>query len=278
MLGQHLIGLLASFAVPALGQSTPLPPLPPFSFPTVLEDNRSTEYAALIHGERLVEGAPDLIIYAATNAALLADNGTVAGNGTLARHATDRGLQKTKARFGAEKRSAPLPPRPPRRRPPAGNGTRLVRRRDELVPSRYDFITLLDGPAFVNLGPGVNQSIMEKRTASSKLPVVFSSLGVSIKVTGDDIPFDKGSFLPTFSPDQPTAPVRQHILADYPAYTPLLRDGDAYPTLGGGEVVVSVDDRGAVYLDGARILAGDAIITNGAVYTIGEAVLGSLQL
>jgi uncharacterized surface protein with fasciclin (FAS1) repeats len=83
----------------------------------------------------------------------------------------------------------------------------------------------------------------------------------------DDKAFTNSS---TLSRDQLTALVRQHVLVDYHAYTPLLRDGDVYPTLAGGKVVVSVDEKGAVFLDGARILDGDAIITNGAVHTISK--------
>jgi uncharacterized surface protein with fasciclin (FAS1) repeats len=72
----------------------------------------------------------------------------------------------------------------------------------------------------------------------------------------------------TFTREQLNTIVRQHVLVDYLAYTPLLQDQQVYPTLGGGEVVISVDDKGAVSLGGARILAGDAILTNGAVHTI----------
>ncbi|KAK3309822.1 FAS1 domain-containing protein [Chaetomium strumarium] len=326
MLRQHLIGFLALFAVSALGQS----------LITVLEENGFTEYAALIQGEPLVAASSDLIIYAPTNAALLADNGT------LARRATDRDLQKAKTQFNTVNRTAPKPRRPPTNKPPpaGGNGTRPVRHRDELVPSGSAFVTLLDDPEFANLGPGVNQSIVEKRATASELPVVFSGLGAAVQVTGNDIPFDNGIIRPvnglftlparasetlpflgvdnflaalnqtgvlaeldartgpitilapddkaftfttsttnstgssTLTRDQLTALVKQHVLVDYLAYTPLLQDGDVYPTLAGGQVAVSVDGKGAVYLDGARILAGDAVITNGAVHTISK-VLGA---
>ncbi|KAG7290338.1 hypothetical protein NEMBOFW57_000338 [Staphylotrichum longicolle] len=314
MLGQHLLAFTSLFAVLAGGQS----------LLTVLEDNGFTEYAALIRGDPFLEAASDLIVYAPTNAAL------VANNGSLTRRATDEDLKKTRARFGAVNRSAPRPQEPPTRSPPVVNGTRRVRHRDELVPSGSAFVTLLDDPEFVNLGPGINQSIVEKRAVSSELPVVFAGLGAAVRVMGDDIPFDKGVIRPTnglptlpqtasktlrflgidrfldalnqtgllaeldaqkgpitilapddnafknrtFTHDQLTALVKQHILVDYFAYTPLLRNGQVYPTLGGGQVVVSVDTKGAVYLGGAPILAGDAIITNGAIHTIGK-VLGA---
>jgi hypothetical protein len=177
MLGQHFTSFLALFAGSALGQS----------LLTVLEANGFTEYAALIQGEPLLNASSDLIIYAPTNAALLANNAT------LARRAS----QKTETKFNTVNKSAFQPPRPPTNKPPAvGNGTRLVRHRDELIPSGSAFVTLLDDPEFVNLGPGVNQSIVEKRAASSELPVVFSGLGAVVKVTGNDIPFDKGIIRP----------------------------------------------------------------------------------
>jgi hypothetical protein len=181
MLGQHLIGFVAVFAALASGQT----------LVTVLEDNGFSEYAALIRGDPSVEAGSNLIVYAPTDAAL------VANNETLARRATPEDLKKIRARLATVNRSAPQPREPPKRSPPAGNGTRLVRHRDELVPRGSAFVTLVNEPEFVNLGPGVNQSIVEKRVVSSELPVVFSGLGATIRVTGDDIPFDKGVIRPT---------------------------------------------------------------------------------
>lgn len=181
MLGQRLIGFVAVFAALTSGQT----------LVTVLEDNGFSEYAALIRGDTSVESASNLIIYAPTDAALLANNET------LARRATPEDLKKIRARFASVNSSAPRPRAPPKRSPPAGNGTRSVRHRDELVPRGSAFVTLLNDPEFVNLGSGVNQSLVEKRAVSSELPVVFSGLGETIRVTGDDIPFDKGVIRPT---------------------------------------------------------------------------------
>ncbi|RSL62668.1 hypothetical protein CEP54_005625 [Fusarium duplospermum] len=61
--------------------------------------------------------------------------------------------------------------------------------------------------------------------------------------------------------------IKCHILVDFPAYTPLLKDGQVYPTLAGGKVKVTVRD-GTIYLNGAKVVAGDAIAVNGAVHTI----------
>jgi uncharacterized surface protein with fasciclin (FAS1) repeats len=61
--------------------------------------------------------------------------------------------------------------------------------------------------------------------------------------------------------------LQQHVLVDYPAYSPLLENGDVYPTLAGGSVSVLVRDS-AVFWNGARLLAGDAILRNGVVHVI----------
>ncbi|KAH7264353.1 FAS1 domain-containing protein [Fusarium solani] len=61
--------------------------------------------------------------------------------------------------------------------------------------------------------------------------------------------------------------IKGHILVNFPAYTPLLKDGLVYPTLAGSKVKVTVRE-GTIYLNGAKILAGDAIAVNGAVHTI----------
>ena len=51
------------------------------------------------------------------------------------------------------------------------------------------------------------------------------------------------------------------------AYTPLLRDGTVFHTLGGTDVTVTV--RGSeVYIGGALIVSGDAIVKNGVVHTV----------
>ncbi|KAK0701533.1 FAS1 domain-containing protein [Apiosordaria backusii] len=61
--------------------------------------------------------------------------------------------------------------------------------------------------------------------------------------------------------------LRRHVLVDVTAYTPLLRNGDVYRTLAGDAVSVALRD-GGYYVNGARIVHGDAIIKNGVVHTI----------
>jgi hypothetical protein len=71
----------------------------------------------------------------------------------------------------------------------------------------------------------------------------------------------------SLSPDQLLAVLKEHILVDYPAYSPLLENGDVYPTLAGGTVSVLVRDS-QVFWNGARLLMGDAILRNGLVHII----------
>ncbi|EQL01691.1 Fasciclin-domain-containing protein [Ophiocordyceps sinensis CO18] len=182
---------------------------------------------------------------------------------------------------------------------------------DVLVSPGSVLVTLLSNSEFVNLGRR-NQNIVEKGVALPSLLLVLSGLGASVKVTGADIPFDNGFIRPIDGSVSPShcqagllaeidsrasitvlAPddsafaristdlpyerlkelLRRHVLVDFPAYTPLLQDGDVYSTLAGGQVTVSVAN-GIARVNGARILAGDAIITNGVIHTI-NSVLGA---
>ncbi|KAF4513576.1 hypothetical protein G6O67_000830 [Ophiocordyceps sinensis] len=182
--------------------------------------------------------------------------------------------------------------------------------RDVLVSPGSVLVTLLSNSEFVNLGRR-NQNIVEKGVALPSLLLVLSGLGASVKVTGADIPFDNGFIRPidgvltlprnagllaeidsrasitVLAPDDSAFAristdlpyerlkelLRRHVLVDFPAHTPLLQDGDVYSTLAGGQVTVSVAN-GIARVNGARILAGDAIITNGVIHTI-NSVLGA---
>ncbi|KAH8745274.1 FAS1 domain-containing protein [Diaporthe sp. PMI_573] len=310
MLRQHLIAILALCAVSALAQS----------LVTTLEENGFAEFAQLLQGDPVLDAGPGLIVYAPTNAALTGGNTTAPAN----RRAAEDDKTQARNALGAVNSTAPRPPKPPK---PPRNSTKLIR--DVVASPGSAFMTLLDNPEFVNLGPRRNQTIVEKNATSASPPLVFSGLGASVKVTGADIPFDNGVIRPidgvltipetasstlpflgvnTFqgflqktgllaeldtragitvlAPDDNALTnttsqtdaelmelLKRHILIDFPAYTPLLEDGDIYPTLAGGEVTVSVRG-GLVYLNGARILAGDAIISNGVIHTI-DKVLGT---
>jgi len=63
-------------------------------------------------------------------------------------------------------------------------------------PGAISFVNWLNDPQFVNLGPGQNSSIVQTNRPNAALPVVFSGLGDSVKVTGLDIPFDCGVIRP----------------------------------------------------------------------------------
>ncbi|RYP18467.1 hypothetical protein DL765_003921 [Monosporascus sp. GIB2] len=63
--------------------------------------------------------------------------------------------------------------------------------------------------------------------------------------------------------------LKEHVLVGVPAYTPLLTEGRTFRTLGGSKVTIELRD-GIASINGAKIIAGDAIITNGVVHTIGK--------
>ena len=188
-------------------------------------------------------------------------------------------------------------------------------------PGAADFMTFLDDPEFVNLPPNNNASIVQKNMPKGALPVVHSGLGDVVKVTGLDIPFDKGVIRPvsglfslprllsftlpflgtdkalaalsqtglindldnrtgiTFlAPDDRAIPtnisasvlaeiLRRHTIVGLPIFTSDLKNGDTYQTLAGTTVTVTVQCAD-VFINGARILAGDAIIKNGVVHTV----------
>lgn len=79
--------------------------------------------------------------------------------------------------------------------PTAGPHRKLAR--DVAVP-RYGVVrqSWLSDSAKVNLGPGRNQTIVEKKVCAASTPLVFTGLGASVKVTADDIPFDRGVVRP----------------------------------------------------------------------------------
>ncbi|KAK4200747.1 FAS1 domain-containing protein [Triangularia verruculosa] len=56
--------------------------------------------------------------------------------------------------------------------------------------------TFLDDPAFVNLGPGRAQSIVERCPPGEIWPKVYAGLGRNVTVVGNDIPFNGGVIRP----------------------------------------------------------------------------------
>jgi hypothetical protein len=172
--------LLALCGTSALGQSTLL------SLQETLNENGFTRFSQQLEGDPILTAGPGLIIYAPTNAALEGEN----ASGPIGRRQSDEDLQQAKNAINAVDATAPSPPRPPKG--PAKNATR----RDVPVSVGSSMVTLLDSPEFVNLGQQTNQVIVEKSGAFASLPIVYSGLGKSVKVTGADIPYAQGVIRP----------------------------------------------------------------------------------
>lgn len=90
--------------------------------------------------------------------------------------------------------------------------------------------------------------------------------------------FDTRTGITFLAPDDSAVPsdIEEHVLAEIlkrhlivglPVFTSDLRHGDTYKTLAGTTVTVTVQCSD-VFIGGARILAGDAIIKNGVVHTV----------
>ncbi|KXX74172.1 Periostin [Madurella mycetomatis] len=295
-----LIGLLALGASQALAQS----------LLEVLQDNGFSGYAELLEGDAILSAGPGLIVYAPSNAALSA-----AADLLPAREAT---LPRNNASnsFGAVRNTAPTFV-DPALYPEDGDAG------DAEAPPGAVRETLLEDPVFTNLGPGHNQSLVEKNVSSAARPTVHSGLGRTVEVTGDDIAFDGGvvrpidgvltlpSSLSTTLPlvdagafaaalqraglameldnrpsitvlapnddawneagdlpeDQLAQLCKEHVIVDFPGYTPLLKNGGTYQTLGQTNVTISVQGE-EISIGGSKIVKSDAIIINGVVHTI----------
>ncbi len=155
-----------------------------------LEDNGFTEFAKRLQalGRPLLDAGPDLVVYAPTNAALARQE---AGTDPLRRlgrgDKEQAGAQIKVARDTARKDDDP-------RKNPKGNSTKFGRDYHEL--HGRVMVTFLNDPDYANLGPGINQTVIEARAAYSRLPLVFSGLGASVRVSGEDIPYSHGVIRP----------------------------------------------------------------------------------
>lgn len=76
------------------------------------------------------------------------------------------------------------------------NTNTQVQTRDAIVSPGSARRTFLDDPDLVNLGPGRNQTVVEKCLPNQLFPIIYSGLGVNVSVVGDDIPFDGGVIRP----------------------------------------------------------------------------------
>ncbi|RYO74894.1 hypothetical protein DL764_010672 [Monosporascus ibericus] len=307
MQAQHIFVFLTLCAIPAFAQS----------LLAVLQENGFTEYAERLQGDPILSAGPGLIVYTPTNAALVGN-----GNVTVTRRQDAGSDNSAENSYGCVNATAPRWVDPAEFEGDSGAGNATLRKK-QVGPSGSVYGTLLDDPEWVNLGPGRNQTIVEKRVPTASLPLVFTGLGASVGVAASDIPFEGGIIRPingvltlprnlsytlpflsaerfgaalqnaglfpdldnraiitVFAPNDaafgdannlPDAQLaqllREHVVVGFPAYTPLLVGGRTYRTLGGSDVTVSIRD-GVAYINGARILAGDAIIKNGVVHTI----------
>ncbi|KAK5651904.1 hypothetical protein OQA88_11563 [Cercophora sp. LCS_1] len=294
-----LVALLSLFTIGSLAQS----------LLTVLRQEGFSEFAAILERSG-INITQNVLVYAPTDAAI--QRRRLPG-GLLARGEADNTAE---AKATAEYSLFPKP-----------EGDLEYKRTsvcsDVVGPGAVDYMSFLSDPEYVNLPPGNNASIVQKNVLNAGLPVVFSGLGDSVKVTGLDIPFDHGSIRPvsefltlprllsytlpfiaadktlavlnqtgllgqfdtvpgvTFlAPDDRAYPadlptevlaeiLRRHLIVGLPIFTSDLKHGDSYKTLAGTTVTVTVQC-GNVFIGGARILAGDAIVKNGVVHTVNK--------
>ncbi|GAB1312557.1 hypothetical protein MFIFM68171_02767 [Madurella fahalii] len=117
---------------------------------------------------------PNVIVYAPMDAALARED-----NEILTRRTTDEEAKDTAIYFANM------------------NSVTLKRQAAVCLQSAGSTLsTFLNDPEWVNLGPGRNQSIVEKNMAFVSAPVVYTGLGAASKVTAGDIPFDGGVIRP----------------------------------------------------------------------------------
>lgn len=171
---QSLVASLSVFATSAVTQS----------LLAALQESGFTTYADLIQGSQILSAGPGLVVYAPTNAALKRN-----GNITIARRDDESDYLDASASFSCTAATTPTYSKPI-------NGSKAALVRYGGPASGFAYETLLNDPAWVNLGSGHNQSLVEKNLISEPLPIVLSGLGTSTKVVADDIPFDQGVIRP----------------------------------------------------------------------------------
>ncbi|KLU92034.1 hypothetical protein MAPG_10981 [Magnaporthiopsis poae ATCC 64411] len=307
MLPKHPLSLITLCAAAAATQSG--------SLLAVLQENGFTKYAERLQAlnSPVLNAGPNVVVYVPTNAAI-----TTTGNSTITRRTSDED-EKDGMLYAVNEIA-------PRRVRNSTEGAKMLRTRDLGCTPGLLYQSWLNNPKLVNLGPGRNQTLIEKFISSAARPLVFTGLGESVKVTSDDIPFNGGVIRPisgtlalprkvsetlpilgaetflaalqnaglladvdnrasitVFAPSDSAvrkagsltaAQLRQHIVVDFPAYTTWITNGDVFRTLGGGSVTASVQD-GVIRINGARIMASDAIIKNGVAHTIDKVLTAS---
>ncbi|KAL0468458.1 FAS1 domain-containing protein [Neurospora intermedia] len=81
----------------------------------------------------------------------------------------------------------------------ASSSKKLRSKRQQANSPAAVYESLLSDPEIVNLGPGVNQSLVEKPVGDADVPNVFAGAGKVVPVVGDDIPFEGGVIRPVAS-------------------------------------------------------------------------------
>ncbi|KAK0716322.1 FAS1 domain-containing protein, partial [Lasiosphaeris hirsuta] len=145
----------------------------------VLRREGFTEFASLLEGPSgadILNAGPNLIVYAPTNAAFLEDD--IFG---LTRRTTDDAQAKIQVADGTSD---------------SGDKQKRAKSTCTADPGSEVFVTLLDDPEFVNLGPGQNARIVQKNVPNAALPTVLTGRGATVKVTGLDIPYNNGVIRP----------------------------------------------------------------------------------
>ncbi|KAM7183615.1 hypothetical protein V8F20_012554 [Naviculisporaceae sp. PSN 640] len=173
-----LVALLSLFSIGAYAQSSQ-------SLLQVLRQGGFTDWAKVLESAQGADilGYPgNLIIYAPTNAGLarqeLESGNTIQRRLELGDIGVNYAAIPWSFTHGSAKRSD------------------STCSQDLPGPGVVDLMTLLNDPEFVNLPAGQNASIVQKNMPKGTLPLVFTGLGDSVRVVGQDIPFDKGIIRP----------------------------------------------------------------------------------
>ncbi|KAL6830901.1 FAS1 domain-containing protein [Trichoderma sp. SZMC 28015] len=181
---QHLFSLFGLYAASVtLAQS-------PQSLLSVLQQNGFSEFAQRLQASEPVLANPGIIVYAPSNSAF-GSSINVTFNATVSRRQAGAasGLESS-LYFSNTIKNEYIDPS-------AGgqNNTSARRFRKRATSLGTVLETLYQDPS-VRLGPGNNQTLVERGVPSASLPFVFSGSGKYSKVTGPDIPFDGGVVRP----------------------------------------------------------------------------------
>ncbi|KAL7952833.1 FAS1 domain-containing protein [Trichoderma compactum] len=177
---QHLLSLFGLYAASVtLAQS-------PQSLLLVLQENGFTEFAQRLQASEPVLANPGVIVYAPINGAFGSGvNATVSRRQAGAASGLENSLY-----FSNAIKNEYIDPSAGSQN---SSSARRFRKRAASLGTVLE--TLYQSPS-VRLGPGNNQTLVERSIPAASLPFVFSGSGKASKVTGPDIPFDNGIIRP----------------------------------------------------------------------------------